>query len=186
MNLSNHIEALLFSRAEPWAVDELAKALSENKENIEMAITELAETRAQTGLVILRSENAITLGTHPESSELLAKLHKEELEKTLSKASVETLAIIMYGNDVTRGVIDYIRGVNSSFILRSLLVRGLIERKPYEKDKKRFAYTPTIELLASLGVQKVQDLPDYEKINNELTSQSTKANLEGNQDDLTS
>lgn len=92
----------------------------------------------------------------------------------------------MYGNDVTRGVIDYIRGVNSSFILRSLLVRGLIERKPYEKDKKRFAYTPTIELLASLGVQKVQDLPDYEKINNELTSQSTKANLEGNQDDLTS
>ena len=74
----------------------------------------------------------------------------------------------MYGEEVTRGKIDYIRGVNSGFILRSLLVRGLIERMPYPRDRKRFMYTPTTALLASLGVEKVEALPEYEKTHAEL------------------
>ncbi len=71
----------------------------------------------------------------------------------------------MYGNDVTRAKIDYIRGVNSSFTLRALLVRGLIERKG---DKNRFIYSPSMDLLSNLGVGKIADLPDYEKINSEI------------------
>ena len=75
----------------------------------------------------------------------------------------------MYGAGVTRGMIDYIRGVNSSFILRSLMVRGLVERVPDARDRKRFMYLPTIELLTNLGVADAKSLPEYERINGELT-----------------
>ena len=120
------------------------------------------------GIVLMRAGDTVTLGTHPEASDILSKIYKEELSKGLSKASIETLSIVMYGDEVTRGKIDYIRGVNSGFILRSLLVRGLIERKPYPRDRKRFMYAPTAELLASLGAASVQALPDYERIHAEL------------------
>ena len=86
----------------------------------------------------------------------------------------------MYGDEVTRGKIDYIRGVNSGFILRSLLVRGLIERKVYPHDRKRFMYTPTVALLATLGVETVKALPDYERINTELRNASVGAETETN------
>ncbi len=172
IDISGYIEALLFGRAEPWEEQELAKTLSISTEDVREALQTLSEKLDGRGLVLVRAGNTVTLGTHPEISTLLEKIYKEDLEKGLSKASVETLSIILYGENVTRGVVDYIRGVNSSFIIRSLLVRGLIERKANPRDKKRFIYTPTIDLLASLGVADVLTLPDYEKIHSELITQS--------------
>lgn len=165
------IEALLFSRAEPWEVREIEKSLGKEKGEIEEALLNLEERLQDRGLVLVRKDTTVTLGTHPEAHEVLQKLYKEELEKGLSKASVETLSVILYGEYVTRGMIDYIRGVNSSFILRSLLVRGLIERKNNPVDRKRSMYVPTLALLASLGVAKREDLPEFEKISAELTKQ---------------
>lgn len=168
MTISSLIEALLFSRAEPWTTVELGKALDKNLDEIASGLSELENNLSGRGLTLVRAENTITLGTHPEAHDVLQKLYKEELEKPLSKASIETLSIIMYGSEVTRGKIDYIRGVNSSFILRSLLVRGMIERKPYAKDRKRFVYVPTVALLGQMGVAKVENLPEYERIHAQL------------------
>lgn len=176
------IEALLFSRAEPWDEAELLKHLKISNEELSTAITSLESSLLNRGICLVKSSGTITLGTNPEASELLKKIYKEELEKSLSKASVETLSIIMYGDEVTRGKIDYIRGVNSSFILRSLLVRGLIERTAYPYDKKRFMYVPTIDLLSFMGVTNVKDLKDYERINAELNKAGNEAeqNNDGN------
>ena len=162
------IEALLFSRAEPWDISELAKTLGVGREAIASALDSLEASFVGRGLCILRAADTVTLGTRPEAHAVLEKLYKDELEKTLSKASVETLSIVMYGEGVTRGMIDYIRGVNSSFILRSLLVRGLVERRTDIRDKKRFVYMPTIELLTNLGAPTVASLPDYDRIHAEL------------------
>jgi segregation and condensation protein B len=162
------IEALLFSRKEPWNVSELAKALGEGEEVVRESIGLLESSLLNRGLMLVRANDAITLGTKPEAHVILQKIYKEELEKTLSKASVETLAIVMYGEGVTRGMIDYIRGVNSSFILRSLLMRGLVERVVDARDRKRFVYMPTVELLTSFGVGSTNALPDYERIHSEL------------------
>lgn len=168
MKSSALIEALLFSRAEPWTPVELAKALNLSGTEVAEALNELEIAMSGRGLVLMRAGDTVTLGTSPEAHTVLEKLYKEELSKGLSKASIETLSIVMYGDEVTRGKIDYIRGVNSGFILRSLLVRGLIERKVYPRDRKRFMYTPTVALLATFGVEKVESLPEYERIHGEL------------------
>lgn len=180
MKNSSLVEALLFSRAEPWTLVELAKALNLGGKETADAIAELEATMEGRGIVVMRAGDSITLGTHKEASAVLEKIYKEELSKGLSKASIETLSIIMYGDEVTRGKIDYIRGVNSGFILRSLLVRGLIERKVYPRDRKRFMYTPTVALLATLGAETVKGLPDYERINGELAKASVGAEIETN------
>lgn len=168
MKKSSLIEALLFSRAEPWTGVELAKALNMGGQETLDAVAELEKEMAGRGIVLVRAGDTFTLGTHPEAHEMLSKLYKEELSKGLSKASIETLSIVIYGDEVTRSKIDYIRGVNSGFILRSLLVRGLIDRKPYPRDRKRFMYVPTADLLATFGAAKVEDLPEYERIHAEL------------------
>ncbi len=177
MNHSALIEALLFSRAEPWTLVELAKTAGLGGAETAAALAELGAALAGRGLVLVRAGDTATLGTHPDAAAMLEKLYTEELSKGLSKASIETLSVVMYGSEVTRGKIDYIRGVNSGFILRSLLVRGLIERMPYPRDRKRFMYAPTAALLASLGAAKREDLPDYARIHSELEKAGAGAEL---------
>ncbi len=168
MKNSSLIEALLFSRAEPWTKSELAKVLERSTDEINDAILELDKELENRGICLIQSEENITLGTRKEASNILEKIYKDELDKNLSKASIETLSIIMYGENVTRAKIDYIRGVNSGFMLRSLLVRGLIERKQNPQDKKSYIYIPTTALLATLGITNITDLPDYEKTHLEM------------------
>ncbi len=172
METQSLIEALLFSRAEPWFLADLAKALAKEVAEISEALDVLEKSLEGRGICLVRAGDTVTLGTRKEAHSILEGLYKDELSKSLSKPSIETLSIIMYGEEVTRNKIDYIRGVNSGFILRSLLVRGLIERKPYPKDRKSFMYVPTVALLASLGVDRVENLPDYERIHAELEKSS--------------
>ena len=69
--------------------------------------------------------------------EILKSIVNSEFDSELSKASLETLSIIIYKNTASRAEIDYIRGVNSSFILRNLLVRGLIEREAQRGEDRK-------------------------------------------------
>lgn len=177
MNTSSLIEALLFSKAEPWTISDLSKTLGFPDEKINEALNELESNFTNRGVVLIRTGESVTLGTHPEASEILEKIYKEELSKGLSKASIETLSCVMYGDEMTRGKIDYIRGVNSGFILRSLLVRGLVERKPYPGNRKSFMYIPTVQLLASLGVSNIKELPEYERIHGEIEKASLGADI---------
>ncbi len=115
------------------------------------------------------------LGTAPELSELIENLQKEELNKDLSKAALETLSIVLYKNGVSRAEIDYIRGVNSSFTLRALSVRGLIEKASDAKDSRRFLYKPSFDLLSYMGVRSVQELPEYRQVNKEMEGVTEQA-----------
>ena len=138
--------------------------ISEINEGIE----KLKENLAGRGIVLLEKENDISLGTAPELSKLIEDLQKEELNKDLSKASLETLSIILYKNGVSRAEIDYIRGVNSSFTLRALSVRGLIEKSTDAKDSRRYIYKPSFEALSFMGIKSVEELPDYGEVNNSM------------------
>ncbi len=79
----------------------------------------------------------------------------------MGKASLETLTIILYRGPITKSQIDYIRGVNSNFILRGLLIRGLIEREKNPDDERGFIYKPAIELITHLGIGSLSGLPEY-------------------------
>ena len=135
---------------------------------INQAIEKLKENLQDRGVVLLETEDEVTLGTSPELSRLIEDLQKEELNKDLSKASLETLSIILYKNSASRAEIDYVRGVNSSFILRALSVRGLVERTMDPKDNRRYIYKPSFDLLSFMGIKSVTDLPDYAEVNDSI------------------
>jgi segregation and condensation protein B len=93
---------------------------------------------------------------------------KEDLNKDLSPASLETLSIIAYKGLVTRKEIEYIRGVNSSFSLRALLMRGLIERESSQLDERIFLYKPSTEMLRYMGIKRIEDLPEWKSVQTEI------------------
>ncbi len=174
MNLESKIEAILFFKGEPVSLKKLQDILSAqaglevSKKEIEEAISNLKNNILNRGIVLLeKSEPAspsggeVTLGTAPELSNLIEELQKEELKKELSKASLETLSIVLYKNGASRAEIDYIRGVNSSFTLRALSVRGLVEKTTDVKDNRRYIYKPSFETLSFMGIKSVEELPDY-------------------------
>jgi segregation and condensation protein B len=185
-NLEQKIEAILFFKGEPISRKKLSEFLGVGQTEINEAIEKLKESLKPRGIVLQEKDNEIMLGTASEFSELIEKLQKEELNKELSKAALETLSIILYKNGVSRSLIDYIRGVNSSFTLRALSIRGLIEKNIDEEDNRRFIYKPTFELLSFMGVKSVEELPDYNLVNSsiESTAQNLALELEKNGTDL--
>lgn len=162
MNLENKIEAILFFKNEPVSVAELAKLLDVNKEEIKNSISNLQDFYKDRGMVIVSDGENLNFGTHPNESELIEKLQKEEFSRELGRAGLETLAIILYKGPVSRREIDHIRGVNSSFILRTLLIRGLIERTEGISGERSYSYKATLKLLEHLGISRREDLPEYQ------------------------
>lgn len=170
MNLPNTIESILFYQAEPLSIGRLSQLLKKSEEEILGALNELEERLQHTGIRLLRNGKSVTLGTSEESSALIEAMTKEELSRDLSKASLETLAIVLYKSPITRAEIDYIRGVNSTFILRNLLIRGLVEKVENPNDQRSFLYVPTFTLLEHMGITKIADLPEYEETIQALAS----------------
>jgi len=168
MNLEQKIEAILFFKGESISRKKLSEILNAGQKEIDEGIEKLKENLKERGITVIEKENEIMLGTAPELSELIEDLQKEELNKELSKASLETLSIILYKNGASRAEIDYIRGVNSSFTLRALSVRGLVEKITDIKDSRRYIYKPSFELLSFMGIKSIEELPEYNEVNNSI------------------
>jgi segregation and condensation protein B len=178
LTLEAKIEAFLFWKAEPVSIKKIASSLSLNEDDVRKAINNLHELLKGRGITIIEHEGDVTLATSKPAGGLIEKLTKDELSRDLGKAGLETLSIVIYQGPISRADIDYIRGVNSQFIVRALVVRGLIERIDNPNDQRSFLYTPTLTLLAHLGVSKVEDLPEYESVRKDI--EKIKQNGEGN------
>jgi segregation and condensation protein B len=168
MELENKIEAILFFKGEPVSRKKLTDILKSDQIAINESVEKLKENLKNRGVALIEKDNELMLGTAPELSNLIKDLQKEELNRDLSKASLETLSIVLYKNGVTRAEIDYIRGVNSSFTLRALSVRGLVEKTTDATDNRRYVYKPSFELLSYMGVKSIEELPDYSEVSNSL------------------
>lgn len=171
MTPAAQIEALLFHQAEPLTLSRLSKLLNWPRGTVEQALTDLELKLKDRGLTLLKSGEEVTLGTTPAAGNFLAEMAKQELSGPVGKAGLETLAIILYHAPISRPEIDYIRGVNSSFIVRHLLVRGLIKRSLKPGDARTFIYEPTIEALSHLGINQREELPRFHEIT-KLTTES--------------
>lgn len=170
MNLDQKIEAILFFRGEPVTLKKLTTILELTPEKVGQGIETLKNRLQTSALTIVEKDDEVMLATRSEAAPLIEGLVKEELSRDLGKAGLETLSIVLYKGPISRRGIDYIRGVNSQFILRNLLVRGLVEKITDEKDERRFLYRPTFELLQSLGVSSISELPEYTKVQDELAA----------------
>src|SRR3989344_8693999 len=116
LNLESKIESVLLFKNEPVSIAELGKWLGEKPEDIKTALSHLEDSYKNRGIVLVSDGESVSLGTHPNASELIEKLQKEELSRELGRAGLETLSIILYKGPISRREIDHIRGVNSGFI----------------------------------------------------------------------
>lgn len=185
MNLDSQLEAILFWKGEPVSLKRLSEIVEKPTEEVSVSLKVLAQRLAGTGLTLVEKEDEVMLGTAKEASSLIEKLTKEELIRDLGKAGLETLSIVLYRGPVSRRDIDYIRGVNSTFILRNLMIRGLVEKIQNPNDQRAFLYKPTFDLLGHLGLSKLEDLPEYTAIRSEIeTNEKAGEEKEQNKESL--
>lgn len=158
------LHALLFASGEPLEKKRLATLLDIKDAELAVVLRALADLLKGSGLALIETATEVELRTAPEAASIVKKLRESELSRDLGNASLETLAIIAYQTGATHGEIDWVRGVNSSASLRTLLMRGLIEGREDERDKRRVRYTLTTEALAHLGITNASELPRAEEL----------------------
>jgi len=166
-DLKATIEALLFIHGEPMSTEKLAKTCGASKNEVVEAIAQLTTDYTDRGFIILEHDNKYQLGTNPRFTDIIEKLIKNEFSEELSRAALETAAIIAYKGPMTRVEIEHIRGVNSSFTLRNLAMRGLIERTENPKDARSYVYQISFDFLKHFGLTKREELPHFEEFQKE-------------------
>lgn len=168
MELDARIEAILFYKTEPVSIKALADFLNVSAEEVVGALAILGNTLETRGIRLLVTDTEVQLITAPETSDLIEQLRKEELSTDIGKAGAETLAIVLYRGPLSRVEVDRIRGVNSAFILRNLLIRGLVERRAHPTDSRSFTYAVTPSLLQHLGITAREELQDFAEVMNAI------------------
>ena len=177
MELHEKIEGVLFYKAVPMKKTALCKLFDVEMEVLLPALQTLKESLVSHAIKLSESDSEVQLVTAPELDELIESIRKDEMKRDIGKAGAETLAIVLYKGPISRAEIDRIRGVNSSFILRNLLVRGLVEK---DTEKNSSVFLPTTLLLSHLGITNKMELPNYaealdqlEKFEKDQTEQET-------------
>lgn len=158
------LEALLFVAPVPVTAIQLATALSVTSHMIEkgLEILRLRYTQEDTfsGIRIQEHHGRYQLTTAPEFSYAVERFLGLEATSHLSRAALETLAIIAYQQPVTRPEIDSIRGVNSDGVLKSLLSKGLVQEVGRaERPGRPILYASTTDFLQHFGLNSLQELP---------------------------
>lgn len=161
------IESLLFAYGSALSSARIANALNMTEDSAREILDAMVheyQLAPERGVCVIRQDGKYLLGTKPENLESIEQIVKQDFEQDLSNASMETLSIILYRAPVARADIDAIRGVNSSFIIRNLSVRGLVEREQDAKGHHGYLYKPSFALLQLLGIHAREELPDFETL----------------------
>ena len=179
MILSATIEAILFASAKPYSVKRLMELTSGSLEEVQAALEELGRNldSHDSGVMLQRHGHEVELVTRPETADVIKQVVSSETQGELTRASLEALTILAYRGPLTRPELEQIRGVQSSMILRNLMMRGLVE----EKEDTRLGqptYAVTFEFLNHLGVPSVEALPDYATLRGHQAIADVLAQLE--------
>jgi segregation and condensation protein B len=172
---SSVIEALIFSSDEPISSSELIKALKGiDGEDIQITIEEVGQCigelninyeKSNSSFRIIKIANGYSFATKPEYANYLGFLASEKSKRRLSQAALESLAIIAYKQPITKPELESIRGVNSDYIINTLLEKNLITISGREETIGRpLLYTTTSEFLKYFGLNNLSDLPKPREI----------------------
>ncbi len=173
--LENILESLLFVTGKPLKIKELAKILEIDASEVKKAADLLKKQKKDSGVILLENNGEYQLATNSQYSTQVKNFLNAELREKLTDATVEVLAIIAYRQPISKGEIEAIRGVNSQYSLRNLLIRGLIEKILNPADARSFLYQTTTEFLMHLGVDSVNALPDFETLVEKIKLPQTAA-----------
>ena len=158
------IESLLFVADEPQEIGTLAKSLNTTRDRIEKAVEHLIDSTDGRGVFVQRMGDRVQLATVPAAAPYIERFLEVEFGR-LSRASLETLAIIAYRSPVTRAQIEAVRGVNSDHSVTTLQSRRLIEEVGRAPGPGRpVLFTTTVRFLEYFGLQRPEDLPPLPQI----------------------
>ncbi len=159
VELGKHLVAMLFAGGSGLDVETAARVLKVPPSEVEETLAFLRE-HPPTGLRIERAGGQLELVSDPDSARYVEELLGLNRPVRLSRAALETLAIVAYRQPVTRGDVDGIRGVNSDSAVTTLLNRGLVsEAGRRESPGRPTLYVTTPEFLQHLGIDSLEDLP---------------------------
>lgn len=172
-SLEARIEAILFVASSPISVGQLAEVLGVPGKEVDLGLQQLNQSlQSGRGLRLQRHEGGYQLTTAPEIAEEIEKFLGLEATARLSRAALETLAIIAYRQPITRPGVDSIRGVNSDGVIKSLLSKGLIQEIGRTEGPGRpILYGSTQDFLQHFGLNSLDDLPPFELLEQEGASQ---------------
>lgn len=168
-NITGVVEAILFAVGRSVGIKEFKEVLGVNASEIEKAIKELEEKyKGNSGISLVKFNDEYQLVSNKEYFEQVSKFVENSKKANLSTTCLEVLSIIAYNPKVTKGEIESIRGVNSDSQVSKLLEYGLIEEVGRMNAPGRPAmFAVTNEFLKCMGINKVEDLPDYDSIKTE-------------------
>ncbi|ABO49669.1 condensin subunit ScpB [Desulforamulus reducens MI-1] len=159
------LEALLFVASEPLTVQALARIVEIDVADALELLLELAKEYQDRpgGLKIVQVSDTWQICTRPECAPYIERLYRKS-GTGLSKAAIETLAIIAYRQPITRSEVEMIRGVKVDSPINTLLERNLIEEKGRREGPGRpVLYGTTLEFLKHFGLKDVSELPPLEE-----------------------
>jgi len=160
LGLESLVESLLFVAEGPVPVSRLAEALDVTPREVEAALGQLAETYLRRGLSLQWSRDKVQLTTASAAADRVQRFLGLAATTPLSRAALETLAIIAYQQPVTRPQIESIRGVNSDGVIKNLLSKGIIEETGRTDGPGRpVLYATTPEFLQFFGLTSLAELP---------------------------
>jgi segregation and condensation protein B len=162
LSMTAKLEALLFVAPGLVSVAQLAAALDVSTNEVEAGLEALAAKYGaqDSGLRLQNYRGRYQLTTAPEAAELIEHFLGLEATSRLSRAALEALSIVAYRQPATRPQVDAIRGVNSDYVLKSLLSKGVIEEiGRAETPGRPILYGTTPEFLQYFGLNSLDDLP---------------------------
>ena len=172
------LEALLFAAPGLSSIEQLSQALNVSKSEVEKSLEALSShLTSEHGLRLQKIKNQYQLITAPEHAEMIEKYLGLEVTSRLTQAALEVLAIVAYKQPATRPEIDFIRGVNSDGVVKSLLSKGLIEELGRSEAIGRpILYGVTNEFFQHFGLESLDQLPavDLEGLFTPKLSQETE------------
>lgn len=162
------LEAILLAASAPIKKQKLRKYLK----NFEVIAQELKEALGEHGVQIIELGDEIELVTKEDLAPTLREFFQLEAEE-LSPSLFEVISIVAYAGPVSRPEIERIRGVNSIYALKKLLLIGLVEKILPSQKKNLILYQVSAEFLKYLGISAPESLPDYFELRKKIRADSS-------------
>ena len=164
LKIEHLIESLLFVAEGPVSIAQIAAALNTSPKQIKRALLDLENLYQDRGLQLQNLRGRVQLTTNPKAASSIEQLLGLESQQRLTRAALETLAIIAYRQPVTRPQIDGIRGVNSDSVIKNLIFKGLIEDIGRSEGPGRpILYGTTSSFLQHFGISSLKELPPIDE-----------------------
>ena len=161
-NIIGKLENILFAAGDAMEISQIAQYFELDIEELTSAIDEeIIKRENEHGLMIKKFDDKVQLCTRPEFGEDIYGLLGKKSNEELTKAMLETLSIIAYKQPVTRQEVEELRGVNSSYIINSLLAKKLIKEAGRKQVLGRpILYRTDEEFLRHFGIENLEELPN--------------------------